>query len=86
MIAVNQNPTPAQLQALLQYASKRLGTTPQQLIDTVNANGLASLADKLSPAEAAKLKSIAFDRQKAEEWLRSPTGQQMLRRALNGRL
>ncbi|MGI6264795.1 MAG: hypothetical protein ACOYJY_04930 [Acutalibacteraceae bacterium] len=82
---MSQNPTPAQLQALLQYASRRLGTTPEALVSAVNENGLQILADKLSPAEAAKLKSIAFDRAKAEEWLRSPTGQQMLRQALNGR-
>ena len=41
------NPTPAQLQALLQYASKRLGTTPEQLAKTVQSGGLEALASHL---------------------------------------
>ena len=44
--------TPEQLQALLQFASKKLGTTPEKLAQTVQTGGLAGLSklsDDLSP-------------------------------------
>ena len=76
---MSQNPTPAQLQALIQYASKRLGTTPDQLLKTVNDGGLAKT---LSPADAAKLQSLIKDKSQAEQLLNSPAARQILDQAL----
>ena len=76
---MSQNPTPAQLQALIQYASKRLGTTPDQLLKTVNDGGLDGLAKTLSPADAAKL---IKDKSQAEQLLNSPAARQILDQAL----
>ncbi len=79
---MSQNPTPAQLQALIQYASKRLGTTPDQLLKTVNDGGLDGLAKTLSPADAAKLQSLIKDKSQAEQLLNSPAARQILDQAL----
>ena len=79
---MSQNPTPAQLQALLQYASKRLGTTPDHLIKTVQEGGLDGLAKNLSPADAAKLQSLTKDKEKAEQLLNSPAARQLFEQAM----
>ena len=79
---MSQNPTPAQLQALLQYASKRLGTTPDQLIKTVQSGGLDELARNLSPADAARLQNLTKDKDKAEQLLNSPAARQLLEQAM----
>lgn len=79
---MSQNPTPAQLQALLQYASKRLGTTPEHLIKTVQAGGLDELAKNLSPNDAAKLQSMTKDKAQAEQLLNSPAAQQLINQIL----
>lgn len=76
------NPTPAQLQALLQYASKRLGTTPEHLVKTVQAGGVDALAKDLSPADAAKLQSLTQDKAKAEQLLHSPAAQQIIEQVM----
>lgn len=83
---MSQSPTPAQLQALLQYASKRLGTTPDHLMKTVSEGGLESLAKSLSPSDAAKLQNLVKDKAQAEQLLNSPAARQLLERAMkNGR-
>lgn len=80
---MSQNPTPAKLQALIQYASKRLGTTPDHLMKTVSEGGLDALAKNLSPADAAKLQTLVKDRSQAEQLLNSPAAKQLLERAMN---
>lgn len=79
---MSQNPTPAQLQALLRYAGKRLGTTPEQLLQAVHNGGLDALARQLSPEDAARLQQMTGDRALAEHWLRSPAAQQLLKQVL----
>ena len=76
------NPTLAQLQALLQYASKRLGTTPEQLAKAVQSGGLEALASHLSPADAAKLQNLTRDKARAEQMLQSPAARQVIEQAL----
>lgn len=79
------NVTPDQLQALLQYASKRLGTTPEKLAQTVQSGGLAGLS-KLSPdlpaEEAEKIDAVVRDKSKAEALLETPEAQRLMQQIL----
>ncbi len=78
----NVNLTPDQLQALLQYASKRLGTTPENLARTVQSGGLEGISKNLSPNESAKLNSLLGNREQAQELLNSPEVQSFLQQIL----
>lgn len=77
------NLTPDQLQALLQYASKRLGTTPEQLAKTVQSGGVENLQNSLSPENAAKLQSLMNNKEKAQQLMNSPKIQQLIQQILN---
>ncbi|HJD24518.1 MAG TPA: hypothetical protein H9694_10320 [Firmicutes bacterium] len=70
--------TPDQLNALLQFASKRLGTTPEQLAKTVQTGGPGSIASKLPPEKAAQFSSLAGDQAKMQELLSSPQVQKRI--------
>ena len=78
----NVNLTPDQLQALLQYASKRLCTTPENLARTVQSGGLEGISKNLSPNESAKLNSLLGNREQAQELLNSPEVQSFLQQIL----
>lgn len=58
------SPTPDQLQALLNFAAKQLGTTPEQLQKTVQDTDIGNLVN---------------DPQKLEQLLKSPKAQALLR-------
>ena len=77
--------TPEQLQALLQYASKRLGTTPEKLAQTVQSGGLSALSASLSPGDAAKLDAAVSDKKQAEQLLNSAEAQQLIQKILQNR-
>lgn len=69
--------TPDQLQALLAYASKRLGTTPEQLEKTVSEGNLSALTNHMNPENAAKLNAMVSDRSQSRTTAgfgRSPAG------------
>ena len=74
--------TPDQLKALLAYASKRLGTTPEELEKTVSQGNLSALANHLDPENAARLNALTSDRGKAEQLLNSPEAQQAIAKLL----
>ena len=76
--------TPQQLEALIQYAAKRLNMSPQQLAGTVQTKGLEGLSAHLSPEDAAKLQGKQPDRAQAEQLLRSPQVQELLRQLTGG--
>lgn len=76
--------TPEQLEALVQYAAHRLHMSPQELSETVQTQGLSGLAGRLPPKEAEKLPQKMPDKTEAEEWLRSPQVQELLRRLSGG--
>lgn len=78
-------PTPDQLQALLQYAGKRLGMSPEQLITAVQNGGISSLEKNLSAADSKKLNTLIGDKQKADQFLQSPQVQQMIAQFLNSK-
>ena len=77
--------TPDQLQALLGYASKQLGMTPEQLASTVKEGGLGALTSKVSPDNARRINDLVGDRQKAEQFLSSPEVKKALGKLLGGR-
>ncbi len=62
-------PTPEQLQALLQFAAKQLGTTPEQLQKTVQNTDVGNLVN---------------DPKKVEQLLSSPKAQALIREWLGG--
>lgn len=77
--------TPDQMQALLQYASKRLGTTPEKLAATMQTGGLAglsSLSPDLGTADTQKIQDVLQDKSKAEQILQSPEAQDLIRKIL----
>ena len=76
-------PTPAQLQALLQYAGKRFGMTPEQLIRTVQSGGISSLENHMSAADSKKFHHLVGDKAKAEQMMQSPQVQKMINDFLN---
>ena len=76
--------TPEQLQALVAYASRQLGMTPEQLQKTVQTGGLGALSNKVSPDTAGQIAALAGDRQKAEQLLQSPQAQELLKKLLGG--
>lgn len=85
VFAMNDNQlTPEQLQALLNYASKRLGTTPEQLAKTVQTGGAQSLASKMKPGDAEKFRAIASDQAKLEQMVNSPQAQKLIQQLLGG--
>ncbi|MBR5135293.1 MAG: hypothetical protein IKV35_06815 [Clostridia bacterium] len=73
-------PTPAQLQALLQFAAQKLGTTPEQLAATVSQNGYDGLLSSLSDSSRKTLETLVSDKSKAEALLSSPQVQAFLKR------
>lgn len=77
------NPTPDQLNALLRFASQRLGTTPEQLAKTVQTGGTGSISSQLPPDKAAKFQSIANDPAKMQELLNSPQAQMLIQQLMN---
>lgn len=72
-------PTPAQLNALLQYAAARLGTTPEALAATVSNGGYDGLVARLSPDNRRALESLLGDPQRAQAFLQHPQVQEFLR-------
>ena len=80
--------TPDQLQALLQFASKKLGTTPEKLAQTVQAGGLAGLSklsDDLSPEKAKKIDAVLQDESKAQALLETPEAQKLIGQILGNK-
>ena len=75
----NTQITPQQLQALMQYASKRLGTTPEALARTVQQGGVEGLASQLPASDMSKLQAVIGDKARMEQLLQSPQVQQILR-------
>ncbi len=77
--------TPEQLQALLGYASRQLGMTPEQLAQTVKEGGLSAVSNRVGPDNARQIDALVGDRQKAEQFLNSPQVQALLGKLLGGK-
>ncbi len=70
--------TPEQLQAILGYASKRLGMTPEQLARTVQSGGLSALS------QDARVRELAGDPQRLQQLANSPEVQAFLSKLTGG--
>jgi len=77
--------TPDQLQALLGYASKRLGMTPEQLASTVQNGGLSALSDRAGAQNAQKITELAGDPARLQQLISSPEVQAFLSKLTGGK-
>lgn len=77
--------TPEQLQALLQFAAKRLGTTPEQLAKTVQEGGLSAVSDKLGADNVKKVTDLAGNPAQIEQFLQSPQVAALLKQLGGGK-
>ena len=73
-------PTPAQMQALLQYASQKLGIPPEQLAAAAKTGGYEGLTASLSDDGRRTLESLVGDPQKWQALLSSPQVRDLLKR------
>lgn len=78
----NAQLTPQQLEALLHFASKKLGISEEQLARTVQSGNMDDLG--LSPENTKKLENLVGERNNAENLLQSPQVQALLSQLLGG--
>ena len=78
-------PTNDQIQALVRYASAKLGVTPEQLISTIQSGKVSQLSKNMSPNDAEKLESMLKSNGQAAQFLQSPAVQQYISRFLNNK-
>ncbi len=74
--------TPAQLDKLVGYAAKQLGTSPEQLKTAFAQGGLSGISSALSPEEAKKAEALLKDKEKTAALMNSPAVQQLLAQLL----
>ena len=71
--------------AAISWVSKKLGTTPEKLAETVQSGGLDGLS-KLSPdlpaKEAGKIDEVLHDKAKAQALLQTPEAQRLIEQIL----
>ncbi len=71
-------PSNDQIQALLQYASSRLGLSPEQLLRAVQNSDVSQLVNSMSPNDAKTLQSFMQNNKQAEQFIQSPAVQQYI--------
>jgi hypothetical protein len=76
-------PTSDQIQALLKYASKKLGVTPEELKKTLEGDAARKMVSKLSSDDAAKFQEVVGNKDKMEKMLQSPQAKQLIEKFLN---
>lgn len=74
--------SPEQMEKLVAYASRQLGTTPEQLKAAFQQGGLAGLSDALSPDEATKAQALLKDKDAAARLMNDPQVQKLLAQLL----
>ena len=74
--------SPAQIERLIGIASKHLGTTPDQLKQSFEKNGLSGISSSLSAEDAAKAQTYLQDKDKAAQLLNDPQAQKLLKQLL----
>ncbi len=73
-------PTPAQMQALLQFASQKLGMPPEQLAAIAKNGGYEGLSSSLSDSSRRTLENLVGDPTKLQALLDSPQVRELLKR------
>ncbi len=82
--------SPEQMEKLLEYASRRLKTTPQALREAFQNGGLYGVAQQaqgtaaLTPEEAARAQAMLQDRSQIEQLLQNPEVQKLLQQLSGG--
>ncbi|MBR5540542.1 MAG: hypothetical protein IKU56_04100 [Clostridia bacterium] len=77
--------TPDQLQALLGYASGRLGMTPEELAATVQNGGLSALSNRAGSQNMKKITELAGDPARLQQLINSPEVQAFLSKLTGGK-
>lgn len=78
-------PTNDQIQALVRYASAKLGMTPEQLVSTIQNGQVSNLSKNMSSNDAKKLESMLQNNGQAAQFLQSPAVQQYIANFLNNK-
>lgn len=68
-----------ELEKLLQTASQRLGTTPEELKAGAASGQLEELLSQMDPADARSLERVLNDRDAAQKLLSSPQAKALLK-------
>ncbi len=76
--------SPEQLEKLVEYASRRLGTTPEQLKTAFQQGGLSALSNALTPEETDKAQALIKDKDAAARLMSDPQIQKLLAQLLGG--
>lgn len=72
-----------QLYTLLQYAARRLNTTPTAMAQALSDGGVENLLTRLSPENAAKLRQLmAGDTARVQQVLESPQAAALIQKLL----
>ena len=74
--------TPEQLEKLVNYASRQLGTTPDQLRAAFQQGELSGLSNALSAEEASKAEALLKDKNAAAQLMNDPQVQKLLAQLL----
>lgn len=74
--------SPEQIEKLVNYASARLGASPEQLKAAFAKGGLGGVVSSLSAEEVDKAETLIQDKEKAAQLLNDPQVQQLLARLL----
>lgn len=74
---MDQSPSNRQLEALLQLAAQRLGSTPEALKQAAAQGDLSHLASGASGPEAQALQKVLSDPQAAKKLLSTPQAQKL---------
>lgn len=69
-----------ELEKLLQVASQRLGTSPEQLKQGAASGQLSELLSNMDPVDAQNLQRVLNDREAAQKILDSPQAQELMKR------
>ncbi len=79
--------SPTQMDALLQYAAKRMNTTPEALRAAFQEGGLDGLLQQspdsgITTEDAARAQALLKDKDKAAQLLQNPQVQRLLRQLM----
>lgn len=77
---MSMNINPKQLEALLNLAGKKLGTSPEQLKSQLENGNLQNAVDNLPPQQSAMLRQALADPKVAEKVLSSPQAQEIMKK------
>ncbi|MDD5952845.1 MAG: hypothetical protein PUC32_04235 [Oscillospiraceae bacterium] len=69
-----------ELERLLQIASQRLGTTPEQLKQDAQQGQISDLISNLDPVDAQNLQRVLSDRNAAQQLLDTPEARELMKR------